>query len=123
MRKMMKKDCFEIAVHSNIKNSHIIKEQINKMTSGMENKIQFYGDESSIIPEDEEDPWAMKYVREFCQVPSHVNYVSESFSIPSFLAKDSSKLHILSEILSNGHLHNLIREKGGAYGAYSMTDP
>ena len=57
------------------------------------------------------------FLNSFFEIPSHVNYVTETFFVPSYLEKDQSHLRVLCSYLSLGPLHKLIREKGGAYGA------
>jgi Zn-dependent M16 (insulinase) family peptidase len=57
------------------------------------------------------------FLNSFFAIPSHVNYVTESFFVPGYLERDQSALRVLCSYLSLGPLHKLIREKGGAYGA------
>ena len=57
------------------------------------------------------------FLQSFFEIPSHVNYVTETFFVPGYLEKDQSHLRVLCSYLGLGPLHKLIREKGGAYGA------
>ena len=119
----MLKDCFEIACHSNDKNKDNLKLRIDIMTNTMDKIFPFWHDPSQKVQDFEAAPWEPTYLKEFCVIPSQVNYTSESFQVPNYLHPDTAKLLILSEVLSNNTQHKLIREKGGAYGAFSGQDP
>mgnify|MGYP001795840728 CR=1 FL=1 len=41
----------------------------------------------------------------------------ESFKSPGFWSEDHCKLNVASNLLKLSKLHQLVREKGGAYGA------
>jgi len=58
-----------------------------------------------------------EYVKRYFAIPSQVNYVTETISVPGYSSEVSPKLALLSQMLSLGQLHKLIREKGGAYGS------
>ena len=57
------------------------------------------------------------FLKSVFEIPSHVNYVTETFFVPGYLEQDQSHLRVLCSYLSLGPIHKLIREKGGAYGA------
>jgi presequence protease len=50
-------------------------------------------------------------------LPSQTNYATETVFVPPYNHPDNPVFSILSELLSRGELHKLIREKGGAYGS------
>jgi len=63
-----------------------------------------------------------------------VNYVAKSIPTVPFTHRDSPRLKVLAQVLSQKYLHTEIREKGGAYGGgarsnignftfYSYRDP
>jgi Zn-dependent M16 (insulinase) family peptidase len=93
------------------------------MTNTMARIFPNWEDVSMRVVDYEALPWAPTYLKDFCVIPASVNSVSEAFKIPSYLNPDAAKLHMLSEVLSNGTMHKLIREKGGAYGAFAGCDP
>ncbi len=51
-----------------------------------------------------------------------VNYVAKSYDLKEFDQTYNGKLTLASSILSNPHLYELIRAKGGAYGAGLVVD-
>jgi len=63
------------------------------------------------------------YSNNFFAIPSQVNYVTETLSVPGYLSEKSPQVSILCQMLSLGPLHQLIREKGGAYGAGARISP
>jgi len=121
LRKVMRKDCFEAAVHSSINNKEAILKRFDNLVMRMERFYPTFEQESNAINDYVEDPFYPNFCQTFAQIPSQVNYAAMSFRIPSYLHEDNAKLSILSQVMSNGHLHNLIREKGGAYGAMSSA--
>ena len=85
------------------------------MTNTM-SKIFSDWDKKSVL-KDNKTKFEKNFSKEFFVLPKQVNYVSETYSTPNYLNPDTAKLEILSQLLSNGPLHSIIREKGGAYGA------
>lgn len=59
----------------------------------------------------------------FFPLPYQVYYGGLSVATTSYTSPDGAPLQILSQMLTHKHLHNEIREKGGAYGggAYSRS--
>jgi Zn-dependent M16 (insulinase) family peptidase len=49
--------------------------------------------------------------------------VTETFFTPAYTEPGSEKLELLTELLSRGQLHKLIREQGGAYGSGAKYSP
>lgn len=121
LRKVIRKDCFEIAVHSNIKNKEVIVNRTDNFWLRMSRFYPSFNDSSNMVDDYEGMQFYPDYCKTFAQIPSQVNYSAMSFRIPTYLHEDTAKLSILSQVLSNGHLHKIIREKGGAYGAYSSV--
>ncbi len=61
-------------------------------------------------------------VREAWMVNSQVNFCAKSYPSVPVEHKDSAALTVLGPFLSNGFLHNSIRETGGAYGGGATQD-
>lgn len=55
-------------------------------------------------------------------IDTQVNFCAAAFPTVAQNHPDNAALNVLGGILSNGFLHNAIREKGGAYGAGAMQD-
>lgn len=62
------------------------------------------------------------YYKEGILSDANVNYVSVSGDLKEFSDKKLNLLALSSSIISNPYLHDLIRAKGGAYGAGLMVD-
>ena len=58
-----------------------------------------------------------QFYKDYFAIPSQTNYATETVFGPAFAHEDSVKLEVLTELMSRGELHKLIREKGGAYGS------
>ena len=119
LKQLVKRDCLEIAVHSSRRNKEYVKLRVDVMTNTMSHVFPDW-DQKSI--QKKNNVFEKYFAKEFFVLPKQVNYVSETYSVPNYLDPDTAKLNILSEILSNGPLHSIIREKGGAYGAYCEQD-
>ncbi len=63
-----------------------------------------------------------KYYKEAILSDANVNYVSMGADLGEFSEKKLNILSLSTSILSNPYLHDLIRAKGGAYGAGIMVD-
>lgn len=63
-----------------------------------------------------------KYYKEAILSDANVNYVSMGAELGEFSEKKLNILSLSTSILSNPYLHDLIRAKGGAYGAGIMVD-
>jgi Zn-dependent M16 (insulinase) family peptidase len=63
------------------------------------------------------------YYKDYFALPSQTNYVTETFFTPAYHEAGSEKLELLTELMSRGQLHRLIREQGGAYGAGAKYSP
>ncbi len=63
-----------------------------------------------------------KYYKEAILSDANVNYVSMGADLGEFSEKKLNILTLSTSILSNPYLHDLIRAKGGAYGAGIMVD-
>ncbi|KAH7318200.1 Metalloenzyme, LuxS/M16 peptidase-like protein [Stachybotrys elegans] len=59
----------------------------------------------------------------FFPLPYQVYYGGLSVSTTSYTSPDGAPLQILSQLLTHKHLHNEIREKGGAYGGGAYSKP
>lgn len=62
------------------------------------------------------------YYKEAILSDANVNYVSVGGDLKEFSDKKLNLLALSSSIISNPYLHDLIRAKGGAYGAGLMVD-
>lgn len=62
------------------------------------------------------------YYKEGILSDANVNYVSMGADLKEFSDKKLNLLALSSSIISNPYLHDLIRAKGGAYGAGLMVD-
>ena len=62
------------------------------------------------------------YYKEAILSDANVNYVSMGADLKEFSDKKLNLLALSSSIISNPYLHDLIRAKGGAYGAGLMVD-
>lgn len=49
--------------------------------------------------------------------------MTDTFFTPAYHEPGSENFELLSELMSRGHLHKLIREQGGAYGAGAKYSP
>lgn len=63
-----------------------------------------------------------KYFKEAIKSDANVNYVSIGASLDEFDQKKLNLITFACQILSNPYLHDLIRAKGGAYGAGIILD-
>ena len=57
------------------------------------------------------------YYKDYLVLPSQTNYATETVFLQPYHNPDNAAASVLSELLSRGELHKLIREKGGAYGS------
>lgn len=112
--KMMKRNNMTISLHSNKKAKSKVIQNLSKMLFKIETLRPGFDQPNTII---NNFKFNKLYLNSFFVIPSHVNYVTETFFVPGYLKKDQSTLRVLCSYLSLGPLHKLIREKGGAYGA------
>lgn len=63
-----------------------------------------------------------KPIKEAILSDANVNYVSKSADLKEFDLRYDGKFSLASSILSNPYLYELIRAKGGAYGAGMLVD-
>jgi len=61
-------------------------------------------------------------MRTFYEVPTSVNYVSEAMQAPTYQNMEAPNIALVAEIMRNGPIHRLVREKGGAYAGFSSYD-
>ena len=61
--------------------------------------------------------------REGWSTSTAVSFVAQSFSTVRLIHKDAPALAVISKILRSMYLHREIREKGGAYGGFSLYNP
>lgn len=54
------------------------------------------------------------------EVNSSVNYVTQSWKLKHFTAKDCGELYLMSRLLSTGFLWDKVRVEGGAYGGMAL---
>jgi presequence protease len=114
MSKMLRRDKMAISLHCSQESKSKVYSNLSKMIQKMESKDLNFNREQLWKPDFKS---RQHYLKSFFAIPSHVNYVTESFFVPGYLEKDQSTLRVLCSYLSLGPLHKLIREKGGAYGA------
>lgn len=129
---LFRRDNIEFAVHGNDKKFDFIQFKLEMLLNAMKNNNSRFGEvHSSQILE----PFTPLYFKTFFKTPMPVNSCVESFVGPCYRSDDYGTGLILAELLTHSHLHPLIREKGGAYGAgcrlnesglinfYSFRDP
>ena len=63
-----------------------------------------------------------KPIKEAILSDANVNYVSKSADLKEFNLRYDGKFSLASSIISNPYLYELIRAKGGAYGAGMLVD-
>lgn len=54
------------------------------------------------------------------EVNSSVNYVTQSWKLENFTAKDCGELYLMARLLSTGFLWDKVRVEGGAYGGMAI---
>lgn len=59
-------------------------------------------------------------IREAWLTQSSVSFVGGSFKAPEYGSKEAPQFSVLSRLLKSNFLHREIREKGGAYGGFSL---
>ncbi|XP_037077818.1 presequence protease, mitochondrial-like [Pollicipes pollicipes] len=59
----------------------------------------------------------------YVQLPLPVHYAARSLPTVPYAHPDYAALRVLARLLSLGHLHREIREKGGAYGGGAIASP
>ncbi len=64
-----------------------------------------------------------KIPREGWSTSTAVSFVAQSFATVRLAHKDAPALSVISKILRSMYLHREIREKGGAYGGFSLYNP
>lgn len=72
--------------------------------------------------EKKEISFEKKAIKEALASDANVNYVSKSADLKAFGAKYDGRFSLASAIISNPYLYELIRAKGGAYGAGMLVD-
>lgn len=92
------------------------KTAINELVKSLNKSENFLKSYSNHIDKNEEA------TKENCAwtTTTSVSYVVKSFQAPKIGNKESSTLMVLSKLISRDYLHTEIREKGGAYGGYSV---
>lgn len=114
MTKMIKRQNMSISLHSSQEAKTEVINNLSKMFFKIESYRKGFDQPNMALAPFESQKL---YLKSFFAIPSHVNYVTESFFVPGYLERDQSVLRVLCSYLSLGPLHKLIREKGGAYGA------
>ena len=114
----------EINITSSRKDFKKVKEVINSHFNNL-------GD----AKENVEIKFTPKYYKEAILSDANVNYISQSSDLKNYGGKFDGEIILLASVLSNPYLYELIRAKGGAYGAgitinrsgllstYSYRDP
>ena len=81
-----------------------------------------FSDLEKIKKEKAQIDFQKSYYKEEILSDANVNYVSMGADLKEFSDKKLNLLALSSSIISNPYLHDLIRAKGGAYGAGLMVD-
>lgn len=81
-----------------------------------------FSDLEKIKKEKSQIDFHKSYYKEGILSDANVNYVSMGADLKEFSDKKLNLLALSSSIISNPYLHDLIRAKGGAYGAGLMVD-
>ena len=114
----------EVNITSSLEDFRAMKDTINGKLDKLEDK-----------PNDGKIDFTPQAYKEALLSDANVNYVSKTANIKDFDYKYDGKLALATSILSNPYLYELIRAKGGAYGAgitannsgllstYSYRDP
>lgn len=114
----------EVNITSSLEDFKAMKDTINGKLDKLEDK-----------PNDGKIDFTPQAYKEALLSDANVNYVSKTANIKDFDYKYDGKLALATSILSNPYLYELIRAKGGAYGAgitannsgllstYSYRDP
>lgn len=116
MAKMLKKDNLSISVHSNDQHKAKVMDRLGSFLNQIASAKPSFKFQNTNTIKSTFTPRKV-FLNSYFEIPSHVNYVTETFFVPGYLEKDQSHLRVLCSYLSLGPLHKLIREKGGAYGA------
>ena len=96
----------KINITSSVEDFEKIKEIFNKELTGLDKKTA-----------NVEIAFTPKPVKEALLSDANVNYVAKTADIKNFGEKYTGSLALTSSILSNPYLYELVRAKGGAYGA------
>ena len=64
-----------------------------------------------------------RIIREGWSTSTAVSFVAQSFATVRMAHEDAPALSVISRILRSMYLHREIREKGGAYGGFSLYNP
>ncbi|MDX1432887.1 MAG: insulinase family protein [Gammaproteobacteria bacterium] len=74
------------------------------------------GDAAGHVPSRLTGPWSRAAVREAWAVSSGVNFCASAYPAVTEAHADAPALMVLGPFLTDGFLHRVIREQGGAYG-------
>ncbi|MFZ7126253.1 MAG: insulinase family protein [Desulfobacterales bacterium] len=79
--------------------------------------------DQTIEPESFEAPSAGLPGREAWTTTTSVSFVAQSFRVASYRHADAPALAVMARLMRSLYLHREIREKGGAYGGFSLYNP
>ena len=113
--KIMKTDSVSYALHCSSESKKKMIRVIGKLQSKLKRNYKRMDLNDNLF--DFGEDFEAKNFNKYFVIPSQVNYVTETVFVPGYNHPDAPKLQVLSQLLSSGPLHKLIREKGGAYGA------
>jgi Zn-dependent M16 (insulinase) family peptidase len=113
-QKLIKKSNMSFSVHTAPQNRETVNKEIKSMAKALKSKYYRFEKADPVLNSFE---YTEEYYKDYFVIPTQTNYVTETVFVPQYSHPDSPVIEVLSELLSRGELHKLIREKGGAYGS------
>ena len=113
--KMVKTEGVSYALHCSKESKQKMTQTITKLQQKLKRSYKRMDIKDNIY--NYGDDFVAADFNKYFVIPSQVNYVTETVFVPGYTHPDAPKLQVLSQLLSSGPLHKLIREKGGAYGS------
>ena len=97
INKIVKRKRMSFLVHSNF-NHESINSKINELINSLEKRYTFFNLDDQELKDQEK--FQKKYIKEYYAIPKLTNYCTESFSIPSYLHEDFSKITVMGKLKS-----------------------
>ncbi|MBL6990655.1 MAG: insulinase family protein [Bacteriovoracaceae bacterium] len=119
-KKVFQKDNLSIILISD----EAILNSSDKVISDMLSKLKTSETSSAMTTayQDLEKELQNPYHKEAWTTTTPVSYVTQCFKAPVIRDTDAASLKVLNRLITTQYLHPELREKGGAYGGYSVYD-
>lgn len=106
-----------VLAHSGNENREAVESALHKLISRLAKRFRLFL-APPMPPLEDGEGFEVNTQKEFHLLPNFINYCARSFLAPVFTSTDTAKLQVAEMLLQGEFLHPLIREQGGAYGAF-----